>query len=194
MLGFGNRKQRPDEQGYNSDYRGGYPPQPTGGYGGGAEEYYSNGYPSYPAASPQQTQAQGMYPQTQQRQGMSGGFGRDPRLEEYINRRTAEIDAQVRDFARKNPGFDIRRELENSKFCTYVWGNGLSIEDAYYLVHRTDGAAAPGRNAEPEKRIAENGTSKPGGSGMVKKNPEDMSDEEIDDIIKRVRKGEKISF
>ena len=32
----------------------------------------------------------------------------------------------------------MRREMQNPKFCNYVWGNGLSIEDAYYLCHREE--------------------------------------------------------
>ena len=29
---------------------------------------------------------------------------------------------------------------------------------------------------------------------MVKKNPEELTDDELDEIVKRVRNGEKISF
>ncbi len=188
MLGFGNRKQNPEEREYPEAARGGYPVQ-------------AQGYPAQP-----QNGAQGMMPgmmpgaapmqygMPMPAQGMRGGA--DPRLEAYIAKRTAEIDAQVREFSRKNPDFDIRRELRDPKFCNYLWGNGLSVEDAYYLAHRGEEQAENDRAKpeEPEKRISENGTSKPGGSGMVKKNPEDMSDEEVDDIIRRVRRGEKISF
>ena len=191
MLGFGNRKQNPEEREYLEAARGGYPVQPQG-------------YPeqAQPGAAPMQGMAPGMMPgaapaqygMPMPAQGMRGAA--DPRLEAYIAKRTAEIDAQVREFSKKNPDFDIRRELQDPKFCNYLWGNGLSVEDAYYLAHRGEEQAENNRvkPEEPEKRISENGTSKPGGSGMVKKNPEDMSDEEVDDIIRRVRRGEKISF
>ena len=164
MLGFGNRRQT--EQGYPEEVRGEYPQQAQA-----AQSYPQQSIPGVPEHAAQ-------------------GAPQNPQLEAYINKRAAEIDSQVREFSRKNPDFDIRRELRNPKFCNYLWGNGLSVEDAYYLAHR--GEEQP--KHEPEKRIAENGTSRPGGSGMVKKNPEDMSDEEVDDIIRRVRKGEKISF
>lgn len=117
-------------------------------------------------------------------------------IEEYINRRNAEIDSQVKEFTRKNPQFDMRREIQNPVFCNYVWGNGLSVEDAYYLVHRNENSAAATNKAEaePQKRISENGTGRSVGSGIVKKNPKDLSDDEIDEIVKRVRDGEMISF
>lgn len=172
MLGFGNRRQT--EQDYPEEVRGGYQQQ---------------GVPQ-PGVQPQSMPQAGVPAQAGIPAQAVQGAPQNPQLEAYINKRAAEIDAQVRDFSRKNPDFDIRRELRNPKFCNYLWGNGLSVEDAYYLAHREDER----RPTEPERRISENGTSRPGGSGMVKKNPEDMSDEEVDDIIRRVRKGEKISF
>lgn len=120
------------------------------------------------------------------------------RLEEYISRRNAEIDAQVQEFTHKNPGFDMKREIQNPQFCNYVWGNGLSVEDAYYLVHKNDSPNGLSidfkQSCMAEKRIPENGTGRSGSSGMIKKNPKDLSDEEIDEIVQRVRNGEKISF
>lgn len=162
MLGLGNKRQRYRDPDYS-------------GYAKAQEE-------APPQESPQQNG---------QRAPMEGQGDSPESLEAYISRRNEEIDAQVAEFSRKNPNFDIRRELNNPDFCTYVWGNGLSVEDAYYLVHRNDRQA---NSAVPERRIAENGTARPGGSGMLKKNPSELSDEEIDDIVRRVRKGEKISF
>ena len=49
------------------------------------------------------------------------------------------------------------------------------------------------RAAMRRDRIQENGTGK-NSPASVKKNPKDMSDKEIDEIIERVRNGEKISF
>ncbi len=169
MLGFVNRKQRPDERSYS-----------------GRQQV--SGDQSYSAEAPAGGNHAVYQPQPERQ---------NSELEAYISKRTSEIDAQVEEFSRRNPDFDIRRELQNPKFCNYVWGNGLSVEDAYYLTHREDSQTADtgsGQSREPEKRVTENGTSKTGGAGMVKKNPEDMSDDEVDDIIRRVRKGEKISF
>lgn len=189
MLGFGNRRQTPEDERYARSYS----PRQS------AEQAYpqegGTGYAYRPQAAQGGAPAQGMPMPAgaAQTARMSQQGPADPELAAYIDRRAAEIDAQVREFSLKNPDFDIRRELRNPKFCNYLWGNGLSVEDAYYLTHRGETEERAARPA-PEKRIAENGTSKPGGSGVVKKNPEDMSDEEVDDIIRRVRKGEKISF
>ena len=183
MLGFGNRRQTTEDERYARPYPVSQPAEqayfPEGGAG-----YAYQPQPAARGAAP----AQGMSTPPGTAQTTQNGIA-DPALGAYIDRRTAEIDAQVREFSRKNPDFDIRRELRNPKFCDYLWGNGLSVEDAYYLTHR-------GEEERPaqERRIAENGTSKPGGSGMIKKNPEDMSDDEVDDIVRRVRRGEKISF
>ena len=43
------------------------------------------------------------------------------------------------------------------------------------------------------ERIQENGIGKTT-PGTVKKNPGELTDEEVDDIIRRVKNGEKISF
>lgn len=164
MLGFGNRRQNQNFDGQQSYIA----PNNTGSY----------------QTAPQMPQ-QG----EQQRP--------DPREEEYINMRIAQIDSEVQEFSRKNPNFDMKREMQNPVFCTYVWGNELSIEDAYYLTHKDDrtGGGRMNNPAErPAARIAENGTGRTAGSGMVKKNPKDLSDEELDDIVKRVREGERISF
>ncbi|HIV86150.1 MAG TPA: hypothetical protein H9900_05000 [Candidatus Monoglobus merdigallinarum] len=178
MLKFGNKKQRseypdgaaPIGNSNAQERRGGY--QEPRGYGG------EHGY-----HEPQRQT--GEYPES------GAALPDDSGLTEYIRERTAEIDRQVEEFSRKNPGFDIRRELRNPQFCTYVWENGLSIEDAYYLTHRREMNAF---SMPEQRRITENGAARTGGSGMLKKNPAEMSDEEIDEIAERVRRGEKISF
>ena len=106
--------------------------------------------------------------------GQFAGYGEDQQdLQDYINKRTSEIDAQVKEFSEKNPNFDMRREMQNPKFCNYVWGNGLSIEDAYYLCHREEQNygdsqyRSRGEKPSAERRITENGTGK-AGSGAVR--------------------------
>lgn len=115
-----------------------------------------------------------------------------------VDARVNELELQVRDFMLKNPDFDMKAELENPKFVEYLFKNGLSVEDAFFLVHRNelvDDAVnrAVGRINFRRNRIQENGTAK-SSPASVKKNPGDMSDKEIADIIERVRNGEKISF
>ena len=116
----------------------------------------------------------------------------------YMNARIEEIEAQRIEFMRKNPEFDMQLEMENPKFAEYVLLMGLSVEDAYFLVHRDeiiDDAvnSALERIASRRSRIVENGAGK-NSPAAVKKNPKDLSDSEIDDIIERVRSGEKVSF
>lgn len=181
MLGFGNRKQN---RNFNEQMPYGMP-QNMGGY---------NNAPYAPQGMPQ-----GMMQEMPMQQNMQPPQV-NSRDEEYIDMKVAEIDRQVKEFSQKNPNFDIRREIQNPAFCTYVWGNGLSVEDAYYLAHRDEQDKGTMRLGNPaaenaaQKRIFENGAGRTAGSGMVKKNPKDLSDEELDDIVKRVRNGEKISF
>ncbi len=118
--------------------------------------------------------------------------------EAQINSDIEKIEAQRRELERKIPGFDMKAELENPAFVTYVFKNGISVEDAYSLIHRDEIIAAEvqavmQRLSERRGRIAENGAGK-NSPAAVKKNPKDMSDKEIDSIIERVQNGEKISF
>lgn len=122
----------------------------------------------------------------------------DSDKEAFINAKIDEIEAQRIEFMKKEPSFDMKAEMENPDFVNYVWKNGLSIEDAYFLVHR-DEIIEKGVNSAMERiaakrnRISENGAGK-NSPASVRKNPKDMSDKEIDSIIERVRNGEKISF
>lgn len=122
----------------------------------------------------------------------------NPAQEEYINNRIEEIEAQRREFAQKKPDFNMQAELQNSDFVKYLMRNELSVEDAYFLTHRDeiiDAAVkdALARISARRNRITENGAGK-NSPAVVKKNPKDMSDKEIDLIIERVNNGEKISF
>ena len=122
----------------------------------------------------------------------------NPSQEEYINNRLAEIEAQRREFVQKKPDFNLQAELQNSDFAKYLMKNELSVEDAYLLAHRDeiiDAAVkdALARISARRNRITENGAGK-NSPAVVKKNPKDMSDKEIDLIIERVNNGEKISF
>ena len=117
--------------------------------------------------------------------------------EAYINSKVQELEEQCLEFLKKNPNFDMRAEMENPVFKNYVLGCGLSIEDAYILTHKEEifGALAnkTAKRSAVSDRIAENGAGK-NSPVSVKKNPKDMSDKEIDAIIARVNRGEKISF
>ncbi len=118
----------------------------------------------------------------------------DPQMEQRID----EIEKQRLEFSRKNPDFDMKKEMENPDFVTYVWGKGLTVEEAYFLVHREEILEQSRQEtadalAERKKRMVENGAGK-NRPAIAKKNPKDLSDKEVDDIIERVRRGEKVSF
>ena len=118
----------------------------------------------------------------------------DPQMEARID----EIEKQRLEFSRKNPDFDMKKEMENPDFVNYVWGKGLTVEEAYFLVHREEILEQSRQEAtdtllERKKRMVENGAGK-NRPAIAKKNPKDLSDKEVDDIIERVRRGEKVSF
>lgn len=48
------------------------------------------------------------------------------------------LRAQRQAFMRKNPDFDMKSEMQNPDFVNYVWGSGLTVEDAFFLVHRDE--------------------------------------------------------
>ncbi|MBR5152134.1 MAG: hypothetical protein IKW60_01200 [Clostridia bacterium] len=115
-----------------------------------------------------------------------------------IARRNAEIEEERKAFAEKNPNFDMAKEMENSQFVNYVWGNGISVEDAYLLCHKEELLkTAPKEETQTQQnkqeRVLENGAGK-SRPAIARKNPKDLSDKEIDAIIERVKKGETITF
>ena len=118
----------------------------------------------------------------------------DPEIERMID----EIEAQRIEFSKKYPDFDMRAEMENPQFSNYVWANGLSVEDAFFLTHKEEIIEEQVNTAVAEMlsrrdRIAENGAAK-NRPAIAKKNPKDLSDKEIDAIIERAKNGEKITF
>lgn len=115
-----------------------------------------------------------------------------------IESKIQEIEAQRRAFMSKNPDFDMRAEMQNPDFVNYVWGMGLSVEDAYFLVHKDEILDSVRKEAaemllEKRNRIRENGADK-NRPAITRKNPKDLSDKEIDSIIERAKNGEKITF
>lgn len=119
-------------------------------------------------------------------------------LDSRMEARIDEIEKQRLEFARKNPDFDMKKEMENPDFVKYVWGKGLTVEEAYFLVHREELLEQSRQEtvnalSERRQRILENGAGK-NRPAIAKKNPRDLSDKEVDEIIERVRRGEKVSF
>lgn len=118
----------------------------------------------------------------------------NPEMEARID----EIEKQRLEFSRKNPDFDMKKEMENPDFINYVWVKGLTVEEGYFLVHREEILEQSARDSQKNReerrsRMVENGAGK-NHPAIAKKNPKDLSDKEVDDIIERVRRGEKVSF
>lgn len=105
------------------------------------------------------------------------------------------------------PNFDIRQELKDKTFATLTSPNiGMSVEDAYYAVHRKEIQAATAK-AMAEKtaeqmansirsnglRPQENGTTRQAPSTSTI-DPRRLTPQERADIRRRVRNGEKVSF
>lgn len=118
--------------------------------------------------------------------------------DDNVAARVNEIEEQRKAFMSQNPDFDIRIEMENPDFKKYLIINGLSVEEAYFLAHREEimenyAGNSMSKAALRRNRIYENGAGK-NSPAVVRKNPKDLSDKEIDSIIERVNNGEKISF
>lgn len=85
----------------------------------------------------------------------------------------AELERQGNALKQKFPNFDLRKELQDPRFARMTApGGGLSVEDAYYAIHRAEIQAAERQAAEQQaasrmadtirsngKRPAENGVS-----------------------------------
>jgi len=104
-----------------------------------------------------------------------------------VEARLREVRRQAEEFAKKNPNFDMEKEMENRHFCYLVFKGGVSVEDAYYIFHKDEilERQAP--------RISENGATKNQGIS-TKLNPEKFSDEDVARILERIQDGEQITF
>lgn len=119
-----------------------------------------------------------------------------------INMRADEIEKSADEFS-KSDDVNMDEMAENPQFIRYLINNGLSVKDAYYLVKRDSLDSDNLKRAREEitasilakkNRISENAALTSASQPKGGKKARDLSGEEIDDIIKRVRKGEKISF
>ena len=137
----------------------------------------------------------------------------DKMREEEINRQ-ASRDAlnQYNDWLRQAdemskiyPNFDLAKELENEDFRNDLINSGKSLQKVYESAHLEEilaGAIQTTANKTREATInnirargmrpPENGTRR--GSVKVKKDVNELTDKDIDDIMRRVKKGEKVTF
>ncbi len=119
-----------------------------------------------------------------------------------MNMRADDIEKSAGEFA-ANEGANIDEMAENPQFIRYLVNNGLSVKDAYYLVNKDNLDNDILKRAREEitasilakkDRIAENAAISSSAHKRSGKKARDLTGEEIDEIVKRVRKGEKITF
>lgn len=107
---------------------------------------------------------------------------------EEADARVKEVRRQVEEFAKKNSSFDMNKEMQNRDFCYLVFKAGVSVEDAYFLMHKEEMI----KNSA-NSRISENGVYKNSGIS-TRLNPEKFSDEDVAKILERIQDGEEIKF
>ena len=109
--------------------------------------------------------------------------------------------SQATQLREKQPGFDLAAELSDSRFRELL-KSGVPMGDAYELIHRDELMEKTARDMEERisRRIL-SGLSRPRENGMggvssavVKQDMSQMSRKARQDIIRRVQRGERISF
>jgi hypothetical protein len=119
-----------------------------------------------------------------------------------INSRIDELDRSAAEFA-ESEGASIDEMTENPQFMRYLVNNGLSVRDAYYLANRELLGSDAVKRAREEltesilakkDRISENAADARTARRHSGKRASELTAAEIDDIVRRVRNGEKISF
>lgn len=126
--------------------------------------------------------------------------------------RRAEFDAkfkgwmdEAKEVSKLYPSLDLKKEFENDEFFKLL-NSGIGVKAAYQAVHFDDimsaGMQHAARVAEQKvtnkviangARPAENGNSSQAAS-QIKSDVSQLSKADIDEIMRRVRRGENISF
>lgn len=113
---------------------------------------------------------------------------------------------EAAEVSEKYPGFDLRGEIMNNQPFAEMLDKGLSVKQAYESVHfdeitqKLTQAAVQDAAARTARSIAANGNRAVEGALGVqpgvatKQSVQDLTGRQIDDIIKRVERGEKITF
>ncbi|MBQ8893379.1 MAG: hypothetical protein IJ043_03105 [Clostridia bacterium] len=114
---------------------------------------------------------------------------------------------QSEELQTKFPGFDLETEMKNADFVQAMNVNGMTLEKAFLLAHHDElipQLMAITANKVEQKvvnnikarqsRPAENGVSAYHASVIRKTDPSKLNDRDVDEVIRRVRSGENISF
>ena len=116
-----------------------------------------------------------------------------------------KLEQQGEALKRVFPNFDLRTELQNPAFARMTSPNvGISVEDAYYAVHRNEIQAASmqvtaQKTAEKISNAIRSGSNRPAENGTTGQAPSvttfdyrSMSPEQRKSLKDRIRSGEKI--
>lgn len=99
------------------------------------------------------------------------------------------------------PNFDLQEELKNHQFGELL-KSGIDMKSAYQVLHMDDILSSTAKTVEQKlannlrsrgNRPAENGT-RARSSTVVKNDPSMLSDEDIEEVLRRVERGDHISF
>lgn len=127
------------------------------------------------------------------------------RLEAQKQQTFQRWEAEADQLQEAFPNFDLGSELENEDFFGGL-NRGLSVREAFFLAHMDDilsGSNAAAQQSATKQAVdnfrqraarpVENGSNhKP--AIIRKTDPSKFTDEDIDEIVRRVRRGETISF
>lgn len=120
--------------------------------------------------------------------------------EHQIREHLANLYQQAEAMKERFPGFDLDREMQNRNFVYMTQpGSGLSVEDAYFALHRQEIMESAKQSAQRavastiasgQRRPNETGTKKAGSAPAARTN---MTKEHREELKARFRNGEKIT-
>lgn len=118
---------------------------------------------------------------------------------EEVERR---VNEEVKEIKKVYPNFDLQSELENPKFGELLRSGFFNIREAYEIMHKDEVVKLAADTAK--KQVASSiasGQSRPVENGLssqapstTKVNIASLTDEQIDEINRRVERGERVSF
>lgn len=129
----------------------------------------------------------------------------DRKDREQADRLYAQWNAQAQEAKGMYPGLDLKAELQNPKFLDLLRSN-IDVKTAYEVIHKDEIIPAAmhiaAKNVESKlaKKIASGGT-RPvengvgsGSAAVVKSDVSKLSKNDIDEVMRRVARGERVTF
>lgn len=128
----------------------------------------------------------------------------DRKDREQADRLYAQWNAQAQEAKGMYPGLDLKAELQNPKFLDLLRSN-IDVKTAYEVIHKDEIIPAAmhiaAKNVESKlaKKIAsggrpvENGVGS-GSAAVVKSDVSKLSRNDIDEVMRRVARGERVTF